>query len=124
VFTIHYVTSGDSDAPAECAEFGGSDPTCAAALAEIVLHDIVTGVRRIAPVIGYLIRDSRAAPLQGVRLSGALVSLSGGILKLIENLADGPARRVVRLGAQQRLEARDVHSDDERIVVGHSNLRT
>jgi hypothetical protein len=57
VFTIHYVTSRDCDAPAEQVEFNGSDLQCAVAMADIMFRDIVTGVRRIAPVIGYLIRD-------------------------------------------------------------------
>ena len=49
--------------------------------------------------------------------------LACGILKLIENLTDGPAHRVINLGVQQRLKARDVRANDERIVVGHSNPR-
>jgi hypothetical protein len=57
VFSIEYVTSRDSDTPEERIEFDGTDLQCAVTMAEIVLRDIVTGVRRIAPVIGYLIRD-------------------------------------------------------------------
>jgi hypothetical protein len=58
VFTIDYVTSGESDQPVEQVEFDGRTLEGAAALAESVLRDIVAGTPRgSAAVIGYLIRD-------------------------------------------------------------------
>jgi len=57
LFTIDYVTSRESDKPTEHVEFNGTDLPCAVAMADIVFQDIVTTARRIAPIIGYLIRD-------------------------------------------------------------------
>ena len=57
-FTIDYVTSRDSDAPAQQSEFSGSTLDGATALAESVLRVIAAGTPRGGvPVIGYLIRD-------------------------------------------------------------------
>ena len=54
-------------------------------------------------------------------MNGALASRGGDFLKLIKNLADSPARRFIGRRVQQPLKMRDVHADDEWIVVGHSN---
>jgi hypothetical protein len=62
VFTIVYVTSRDSDKPAEQVEFNGGDLAGAAALAEMFLRDMAGGTPLgQAPVIGYLIRDEAGA---------------------------------------------------------------
>jgi hypothetical protein len=57
MFTIDFVTSREDDKPVERVEFDQRDLAGVVVLAESVLHDIIAGARRVAPVIGYLIRD-------------------------------------------------------------------
>jgi hypothetical protein len=80
------------------------------------------GEKRPADMIGAVVTVPEIATSDLTEeLAPGHPDLGCGILKLIENLADGPAHRVIHLGVQERLQARDVRANDERIVVGQSN---